>query len=828
MSSSPAGPPARARDHALVDLLPIPVTECSRDLRYVWANAAYGDWVGRPLSDVEGRLIVDVLGPEVLATIQSHIDRVLSGERVEYEAELPMPARGPRWAHVSYTPVHDAHGAVQGWVAVVLDVDDRRRIEIALRESELGLRHLAAIVDHSDDAIVSKDIEGRITSWNRAAERMYGYSAEEAIGQSIRLIVPPHRQREEDHVLAAIREGRRLDHFETERVSKRGTVIPISLTVSPIRDASGTIVGASKIARDISERRRAEAATARRQRHDGLVAEVTAALTGARTPDESLRVLAPLLVPAIADWCAIDRFVEPDTVVTVAAAHVMPERAALIEAVRRERDGQRPFFSPRHVIRTGAPILIARVTEDVVADAVHNDAEWIRLIGSLGLVSYLAVPLALHGRPIGALTLATASLARQFDHEDLRLAESLAGRASLALDSATAYEQLETANRLKDEFLATLSHELRTPLNAIVGYSRLLRAGTLAADRLPQMLEVIDRNATSLMHMVEDVLDVSRIMAGKTRMNVQPLDVRQVLADAVGTIMPAAEAKGVRVQTVFEAEAAVSGDPDRLQQAFWNLLSNAVRFTPRGGRVQVRLQRVNSHVEVVVTDTGIGIPSWFLPHVFDRFRQAETGTSRQHGGLGLGLAITRHIVEMHGGTIHAASEGSGTGATFRIHLPLMIVHAEPYLEKERVHPRASAAPPVIPASDLTGTHVLAVDDEEDALALFATVLQQAGARVTTAHSAERGLQILASEQPDVLIADLGMPVMNGFDFIQRVRQSADPAVRRIPAAALTAYARSEDRARVLRSGFEMHLSKPINPSELVAAVAALARRSPRA
>jgi signal transduction histidine kinase/CheY-like chemotaxis protein len=559
-----------------------------------------------------------------------------------------------------------------------------------------------------------------------------------------------------------------------------------------------------------------------------FLAEAAHILGGSLDFETTLRRVAELAVPAIADWCAIDRFVEPDTVATVAAAHVIPERAALIEAVRRERGGQRPFFSPRHVIRTGAPILIARVTEDVVADAVHNDPEWIRLIGSLGLVSYLSVPLALHGRPIGALTLATTSLARQFDHEDLRLAESLAGRASLALDSATAYEQLETANRLKDEFLATLSHELRTPLNAIVGYSRLLRAGTLAADRLPQMIEVIDRNATSLMHMVEDVLDVSRIMAGKTRMSVQPLDVRQVLADAVGTIMPAAEAKGVRVQTVFEDEAAVSGDPDRLQQAFWNLLSNAVRFTPRGGRVQVRLQRVNSHVEVVVTDTGIGIPSWFLPHVFDRFRQAETGTSRQHGGLGLGLAITRHIVEMHGGTIHAASEGSGTGATFRIHLPLMIVHAEPYLEKERVHPRVSAAPPVIPASDLTGTHVLAVDDEEDAVALFATVLQQAGARVTTAYSAEQGLQILASEQPDVLIADLGMPVMNGFDFIQRVRQSADPAVRRIPAAALTAYARSEDRARVLRSGFEMHLSKPINPSELVAAVAALARRSPRA
>jgi CheY-like chemotaxis protein len=250
-----------------------------------------------------------------------------------------------------------------------------------------------------------------------------------------------------------------------------------------------------------------------------------------------------------------------------------------------------------------------------------------------------------------------------------------------------------------------------------------------------------------------------------------------------------------------------------------------VRFTPRGGRVHVRLQRVNSHVEVVVTDTGIGIPAWFLPHVFERFRQAEAGTSRQHGGLGLGLAIARHVVEMHGGTIHAASEGPGTGATFRIHLPVMIVHPEPYLEPDRVHPRGTPSATPSAVADLSGTHVLAVDDDEDALALFATVLEHAGARVTTASSAMEGLERLEATRPHVLIADIGMPGINGFDFIQRVRQSADPTLRRIPAAALSAYARSEDRAKVLQSGFEMHLSKPVDPSELVAAVAALARRS---
>lgn len=819
--------PSRRAQYALIDLLPVPVTECSRDLRYRWANPAYLEWIGLPAREVVDRPIVEVLGPDVFATLRPYIDRVLAGERTEYESELALPGKGPRWVHASYTPTQGADGSITGWVAVVLDVDERRRVENALRQSDIDLRQLAAIVDHSDDAIVSKDMTGLITSWNRAAERMYGYTAAEAVGQSIRLIVPADRQNEEDHVQAAIHRGHRIDHFETLRRRKDGTLIPVSLTVSPIRDASGAVVGASKIARDISERRRAEAASARARRHDTLLSEATAALTSARTPDDTLRALAPVIVPELADWCAIDRLVAEDQITTVAVSHIDPDRTALIDQIRRDVDAQPPFFSPRHVIRTGAPILLARVTPEMIAGAVRGDENGIRLVHAVGVVSYLCVPLSLHGRPIGALTMATTSPARLFDHDDLRLAEGLAARAALAVDNATAYEQLETANRLKDEFLATLSHELRTPLNAVVGYARLLRSGTIPPERMPQMIEVMDRNATALTQIVEDVLDVSRIISGKSRLRVEPLDLGQVLRDAIGTIMPAAEAKGVRVQTVFDTQAAVSGDPDRLQQAFWNVLSNAVRFTPRDGRVQVRLQRVNSHVEVVITDSGIGIPAWFLPHVFERFRQADGGTSRQHGGLGLGLAIARHVVEMHGGTIHAASDGVGAGATFRIHLPIMIVHREPYLDNDRVHPQRPTVAPAYTPADLSGTHVLAVDDDEDALALFATVLEHAGARVTTASSAEAGLERLIADHPNVLIADLGMPLMNGFDFIQRVRQSADPTVRRIPAAALTAYARSEDRAKALHGGFEMHLSKPISPSELVAAVEALARRSPR-
>ena len=377
---------------------------------------------------------------------------------------------------------------------------------------------------------------------------------------------------------------------------------------------------------------------------------------------------------------------------------------------------------------------------------------------------------------------------------------------------------------MKDEFLAVLSHELRTPLNAIVGYSRLLRGNILSGDKAVRGLETLERNATWLTQIVEDVLDVSRIVAGKIRLDVQPVELPLIIDDAVATVQPAADAKSVRLQTIVDPRVGpVSGDPGRLQQVVWNLVTNAVKFTPKRGRVQVRLERVNSHVEVVVSDTGIGISPDFLPHVFERFRQAEAATTRKAGGLGLGLAIVRHIVEMHGGTVEASSAGEGQGATFRVRLPLMIVHPEA-VETRREHPRTERREALTALGDLTGIHVVAIDDEEDALNLLRVVLETAGAEVTTLNSAAVALERIAEMEPDVLVVDLGMPEMDGFEFITRVRRLAAKDIRRTPAAALTAFARSEDRTKALRSGFEMHLAKPIDPGELVASVATLARR----
>jgi PAS domain S-box-containing protein len=392
-------------------------------------------------------------------------------------------------------------------------------------------------------------------------------------------------------------------------------------------------------------------------------------------------------------------------------------------------------------------------------------------------------------------------------------------RAELLAREQAARADAVAANRLKDDFLATLSHELRTPLNAILGYARMLRGGVIDPARQARALEIVERNATSLTQMVEDVLDVSRVMSGKIRLNLTTIDLSRIVEDSIATVRPAADAKGVVIRTSLNHDAGpISGDADRLQQVVWNLLSNAVRFTPREGNVEIRLERNGGDASITVRDTGAGIEPGFLPHVFERFRQADSRPSREYGGLGLGLAIARDLVELHGGSIQVASDGAGRGATFTVTLPV----------SERV-PRNYSGPPGMALGDLdamagtvlAGVRVLVVDDDRDALMLMREVLEAAGAIVSEASSAPAALALLATERPDAIVSDLGMPGMDGYAFVAELRASPVETLRNVPAVALTAYARSEDRTRALRSGFQMHLSKPIDPGEVVAGVAAL-------
>jgi PAS domain S-box-containing protein len=685
------------------------------------------------------------------------------------------------------------------------------------RLDDITARHLAKVVESSDDAIVSKDLKSTIISWNRAAERMFGYTAAEAVGKSIRMIIPADRQSEEDEVLARIGKGDSVTHFETIRQRKDGTLVPISLTVSPIYDDAGNVIGASKIARDISERVAMEEAAAEYLANTKKLSEVGAIVASTLDRETVVQKVTDTATELThAEFGAFFYNMRGD-----GGDHYMVHA---LSGAPREAFAQFPhprataIFAPTFYGES-----VVRL-DDVTKDPRYGKNPPINGMphGHLPVKSYLAVPVkGMSGNVLGGLFFGH-SQAGVFTEQHERLAIGVASWASVALENARLYAEAQDANRVKDDFLAVLSHELRTPLNAIVGYSRLMRGQMLPEDQVARAIETLERNARWLTQIVDDVLDVSRIVSGKIRLDVQAVELASIVDNAVATVQPAADAKGVRLQSLIDPRVGqVSGDPDRLQQVVWNLLANAVKFTPKGGRVQVRLERVSSHMEIVVSDTGIGISKEFLPHVFDRFRQADSGSTRKTGGLGLGLSIVRHLVEMHGGRVQAASDGVDQGATFTVRLPMMIV--QPSAAKGE-HPLSDRRHPLEKLADLNGVKVLAVDDDADALGLLRDVLQASGAQVTTASSAAMALDSLTKITPDVIVADIGMPDVDGFELIRNIRASADPRVRDIPAAALTAFARSEDRTKALQTGFEMHLAKPVDPGELVASVATLVRR----
>jgi signal transduction histidine kinase/ActR/RegA family two-component response regulator len=425
------------------------------------------------------------------------------------------------------------------------------------------------------------------------------------------------------------------------------------------------------------------------------------------------------------------------------------------------------------------------------------------------------------GRVIGTLTVIEDVTERVAREAELQ-AQVDARTQALAREKA-AREEAEEANRLKDEFLATVSHELRTPLTSILGWSNMLLAGRLEGEAHDRALDIIHRNAQSQNQLISDLLDVSRIISGKLRLDLRTVELPTVIEAAVEATRPAAEAKGVRLTTALDPRSGpINGDADRLQQVVWNLLTNAIKFTDAGGEIEVSLGSVDSRVEIAVRDSGMGIDPEFLPHIFDRFRQADPATNRVHGGMGLGLSIVRQLVELHGGTVRAKSDGVGKGATFIVSLPFVNFRRGPE-RAERLPPAVGHEEINCPAS-LQGLRVLAVDDEADTREMIRAVLEHCKIEVITAGSTSEALEAIAQSRPDILISDLGMPGEDGYALIAKVR--ALPAERggQIPAAALTAYVRAEDRVKVLRSGYHLHVSKPLEPNELVAVVANLAGR----
>ncbi|HEX8285236.1 MAG TPA: ATP-binding protein [Pyrinomonadaceae bacterium] len=574
---------------------------------------------------------------------------------------------------------------------------------------------------------------------------------------------------------------------------------------------------------DEQRRLRGEAEAA--ERRATFLAEATSLLSSSLEYERTLEAIAHAAVPWVADWCGVDVVGEDGGVRRLAVAHVDPAKVEWARglAERYPYDPDALHGLPA-VLRTGRSELYEEVPDELLV-ASAKDEEHLAIMRGLGFSSVMVVPLAAHGRAFGAITFVTAESGRRYGHEDIAFAEDLARRASLAVENARLYRQAQDANRIKDEFLATLSHELRTPLTAILGWASMLRSGGFDAEATRRAVETIERNARAQRQIVEDVLDVSRIITGKLRLELRPVEARALLQEAVETVRPTAEAKGVFLSTLLGTDVGeVSADPDRLRQVLWNLLSNAVKFTPRGGRVEVELRRDGAQALMRVADTGQGISPDFLPHVFDRFRQADMGTTRQHGGLGLGLAIVRHLVELHGGEVTAESAGPGLGSTFQLRLPLK---TEPRADEPALTEPAQAPAQydAFASESLAGTRVLLVEDEEDARSMLKALLESAGAGVRAVGSAAEAWAALEGGAWDVLVSDIGMPQEDGYSLVGRVRARDARRGERTPALALTAYARDDDRARALAAGFDAHMAKPVEPAELVSAVARLAGRA---
>ncbi len=644
-----------------------------------------------------------------------------------------------------------------------------------------------------DYAIFMLDAQGCVQSWNRGAERIKGYKAEEIIGQHFSRFYPLEaRQRgfPDYELRMAAEEGR----FEDEgwRVRKDGSTFWANVVITALRDSSGRLLGFGKVTRDLTQRRE----------HEERV----------RQSEERFR----LLVEGLAEYALY--MLDPNGYVAT-----WNNGAERMTGYKSDEILGRHFsrFYPPEVAGSGWP---EHELELARANGRYED-EGLR-VRSDGSTFWANVVITALRDESGRLR-GFAKLTR--DLSERRRAESLAAngaqREQLLEAERTARIEAQRIARMKDEFLATLSHELRTPLNAILGWTQVLRSpeGQKAAE-LQHGLEVIERNARAQVQLVDDLLDVSRILAGRMRLDVQRVGLIEIMRSAIESVRPAAQAKGVRLESILDPrDGVVSGDPGRLQQIVWNLLSNAVKFTPKGGRVQVRLERVDSQVEISVADTGIGIPQKFLPYVFDRFSQHDSTASRRYTGLGLGLAISKQLVELHGGTIQAKSPGEGQGSTFSVTLPLMIAHEQTDSEG-RVHKTHPAPAESVLLPSLEGVRVLVVDDEADARELIERILSNHGAEVTVAASAEEALGILQAKRPDVLLSDVGMPGMDGYQLMRRIR-AAETKEQRLPALALTAFARAEDRKRVMLAGYQSHLAKPFDVAELVLVVAGLMNRT---
>ncbi|MBA2305160.1 MAG: PAS domain S-box protein [Acidobacteria bacterium] len=719
------------------------------------------------------------------------------------------------------------------------DVTSRRAAADALRASE---ERLQAMFNQAAVGIALADMGGRFIDLNRKFSDILGYPPEELHERTFKEITHPDDLQITEGAMDRLMAGVIPEYsIETRYIRKDGSIVWSLTTVTIIFDTSGRPQHFLGVIEDITSRKRAEAALLDESR--------TLELLNATGKTLASKLELRDLVQAVTDAATELSGAEFGSFFYNTTDH-NGDAFLLYTLSGAPREAFEKFGKPRATALFGPTF---RGEDPIRCDDVLTDPRYGTMgphhgmpNGHLTVRSYLAVPVGSRsGEVIGGLFFGHSAVG-VFTERVEKLIVGVAAQAGIAIDNARLYEAAQQAaeernalleseraarsaaerlSRVKDEFLATLSHELRTPLNAILGWAQVLRTGPKNADDLLKGLDTIERNARVQTQLIEDLLDMSRIASGKLRLDIQPISPVPFIEAAIETVKPAADARGIRIEKFLDPSAGpIAGDPSRLQQVIWNLLSNAIKFTPKEGKVQVLLGRVNSHIEISVADTGIGIRTELIDQLFERFRQADASTTRHYGGLGLGLSIVKSLVELHGGTVAIASPGEGLGTTVTVHLPLSAVHWRASTV-ERQHPAASggSAPPAV-AGELSGLRVVVVDDQADARDLIKRVLEDCGATVATAATADEAVRLVEAQCPDVLVSDIGMPDADGFELLRRVRTLEPERGGRVPAIALTAFARSEDRTRALRAGFLVHVSKPVDPSELVATVASVARR----
>jgi len=786
----------------VTNAVPVLISFVDADQRYRFNNRGYEEWFGRPTLENYGKHLRDVLGDTAYEEIRPYVELVLTGQQVNFEGWLPYKHGGGRYVDVTYVPRFSNHGAVEGFVALVNDISDRKQSEIDLRRSEQRYRTLAEAT--SQIIWDTQDTEGQFTTKQPGWSWFTGQTFDEYKGWGWLDAVHPDDQATTKEVWSSALANQIPCEMEHRLRRHDGVYRYMNMRAVPVFEEDGTIREWIGVHTDASDRKQAE--------------------TNLRQSEERYRCLAESI---------------PQLVWTSTAAGMLldvNQRWSMYTGLTLEQakaGGWEAVVHPDDVPILSQNWLLAQQS----GTDYHAEG---RMLGADGVYRWhlhQAVPLKDEaGQIIKWFGTAT-------DIEEQKQLEQQRDRVLQQEQAARA--EAEKANRIKDEFLAVLSHELRSPLNPILGWSRLLQTGKLNATKSQQALATIERNAQLQAELIEDLLDVSRILQGKLSLAVSPVNLTATIQAAIDTVRLAADAKAIQIETQLDSTVGmVLGDSTRLQQVVWNLLSNGVKFTPTGGRVKVQLQHVElwgiaasrssqvvdgssqsldsvvassphpvacTYAQITVSDTGKGIAPDFLPHVFDYFRQEDGATTRKFGGLGLGLAIVRHLVELHGGTIRVDSPGENLGATFTVQLPLMPTQQP----TDCTHSVSELA------SDLQDVQILVIDDDNDTRELIVFLLEQAGATVTSAASAKAGLQTLMQSRFDVLISDIGMPEMDGYMLMRKVRSLPSELGGQIPAIALTAYAGEIDYQQALAAGFQRHIPKPIRPEALVHAIVQL-------